>query len=132
MTEFYTLNDGTKIPKIGFGTYNEEFADNKAAILSAIECGYRFFDTASLCETERSLGDALTTYLKGFLYSWEDAEDLMIEAFATQDQNEQRERSGVMQDQNEQRERLIVTDRSFFKFFSILVRNFVMKRTLYV
>lgn len=64
----------------------------------------RFFDTASLYETERSLGDALTTYLKGFLYSWEDAEDLMIEAFATQDQNEQRER-------------LIVTDRSFFIFF---------------
>ena len=59
MTEFYTLNDGTKIPKIGFGTYNEEFADNKAAILSAIECGYRFFDTASLYETERSLGNAL-------------------------------------------------------------------------
>ena len=27
-------------------------------------------------------GDALTMYLKGFLYSWEDAEDLMIEAFA--------------------------------------------------
>ena len=59
MTEFYTLNDGTKTPKIGFGTYNEEFADNKAAILSAIECGYRFFDTASLYETERSLGNAL-------------------------------------------------------------------------
>ena len=59
MTEFYTLNDGTKMPKIGFGTYNEEFADNKEAILSAIECGYRFFDTASLYETERSLGNAL-------------------------------------------------------------------------
>jgi len=27
-------------------------------------------------------GDALTIYLKGFLYSWEDAEDLMIEVFA--------------------------------------------------
>ncbi|MCR5829058.1 MAG: RNA polymerase sigma factor [Lachnospiraceae bacterium] len=27
-------------------------------------------------------GDALTVYLKGFLYSWEDAEDLMIEVFA--------------------------------------------------
>ena len=59
MNEFYVLNDGTKIPKIGFGTYNEEFADNKEAILSAIECGYRFFDTASLYETERSLGNAL-------------------------------------------------------------------------
>lgn len=59
MNEFYTLNDGYKIPKIGFGTYNEEFADNKATILKAIECGYRFFDTASLYETERSLGNAL-------------------------------------------------------------------------
>jgi len=59
MNEFYTLSDGLKIPKIGFGTYNEEFADNKAVILEAIECGYRFFDTASLYETERSLGNAL-------------------------------------------------------------------------
>ncbi len=57
--ETYTLNDGTKLPKIGFGTYNEEFADNKDVILRAIECGYRFFDTASLYETERSLGNAL-------------------------------------------------------------------------
>ena len=59
MNEFYTLNDGSKLPKIGFGTYNEEFADNKDVILQAIECGYRFFDTASLYETERSLGNAL-------------------------------------------------------------------------
>lgn len=59
MKEFYTLSDGLKIPKIGFGTYNEEFSDNKAVILKAIECGYRFFDTASLYETERSLGNAL-------------------------------------------------------------------------
>ena len=59
MNEFYILNDGFKIPKIGFGTYDEEFADNKETILQAIECGYRFFDTASLYETERSLGNAL-------------------------------------------------------------------------
>ncbi len=59
MNEFYTLNDGFQIPKIGFGTYNEAFEDNKTAILTAIECGYRFFDTASLYETERPLGNAL-------------------------------------------------------------------------
>ncbi|MCR5507278.1 MAG: aldo/keto reductase [Lachnospiraceae bacterium] len=59
MNEYYTLNDGSKLPKIGFGTYNEEFEDNKNIILKAIECGYRFFDTASLYETERSLGNAL-------------------------------------------------------------------------
>lgn len=59
MEESYVLNDGFKIPKIGYGTYNEEFEDNKRSILQAIECGYRFFDTASLYETERSLGCAL-------------------------------------------------------------------------
>ena len=59
MNEFYKLNDGSQIPKIGYGTYNEDFTDNKALILQAIECGYRFFDTASLYETERSLGNAL-------------------------------------------------------------------------
>ncbi len=59
MNECYTLNDGFKIPKIGFGTYNEAFEDNKQAILTALECGYRFFDTASLYETERPLGAAL-------------------------------------------------------------------------
>jgi diketogulonate reductase-like aldo/keto reductase len=40
MNEFFTLNDGSKIPKIEFGTYNEEFADNKEAILQAIDFGY--------------------------------------------------------------------------------------------
>lgn len=59
MNRFYTLNDGTLIPNIGFGTYNEEFMDNRKIVLQAIECGYRFFDTASLYETERSLGNAL-------------------------------------------------------------------------
>ena len=33
--------------------------DNRKIVLQAIECGYRFFDTASLYETERSLGNAL-------------------------------------------------------------------------
>ncbi|MCR5106984.1 MAG: aldo/keto reductase [Lachnospiraceae bacterium] len=56
---FYTLNDGTRLPKIGFGTYNEEFADNEKPIFEAIEAGYRFFDTASLYETERYLGNAI-------------------------------------------------------------------------
>ncbi len=59
LDRFYTLNDGSKIPMIGFGTYNEEFADNQKAIREAVECGYRFFDCASLYETERPLGKAL-------------------------------------------------------------------------
>ncbi|MCR5486590.1 MAG: aldo/keto reductase [Lachnospiraceae bacterium] len=57
--EYYTLADKSLLPKIGFGTYNEEFEKNKDVILKAIDCGYRFFDTASLYETESSLGGAL-------------------------------------------------------------------------
>ncbi|MCR5421938.1 MAG: aldo/keto reductase [Lachnospiraceae bacterium] len=59
INEYFTLNDGFKIPKLGFGTYNEEFADNTKSIKEAIESGYRFFDTASLYETERYLGRAV-------------------------------------------------------------------------
>ncbi|MCR5651759.1 MAG: aldo/keto reductase [Lachnospiraceae bacterium] len=59
MENYFTLSDGAKLPRIGFGTYNEEFSDNTKAIETAIECGYRFFDTASLYETERYLGAAV-------------------------------------------------------------------------
>ncbi len=55
----FILNDTSKLPAIGFGTYNEEFEDNERPIREAIEAGYRFFDTASLYETERYLGNAL-------------------------------------------------------------------------
>ena len=52
----YTLYDGTTIPQIGFGTYQVK---SETPILTAIDAGYRFFDTASLYETERTLGNAL-------------------------------------------------------------------------
>lgn len=55
----YTLNDGSSLPVIGFGTYHEEFGNNLLPIRSAIDCGYRFFDTASLYETEKHLGQAI-------------------------------------------------------------------------
>ena len=55
----FTLNDGTKVPQIGFGTYQVTGDDGSVAIKAAIEAGYRFFDTASLYETERVLGRTL-------------------------------------------------------------------------
>jgi len=55
----YTLNDGSTLPMIGFGTYHEEFGNNLLPIKAAIDCGYRFFDTASLYETEKYLGQAI-------------------------------------------------------------------------
>ncbi len=55
----YTLNNGMVLPAIGYGTCRVTGADNVQTILNAIECGYRFFDTASLYETERNLGEAI-------------------------------------------------------------------------
>lgn len=55
----YTLNNGVQIPCIGFGTYNAEDGDNYEIIRTAIEAGYRYFDTASFYETERVLGKAI-------------------------------------------------------------------------
>lgn len=59
INDCYTLSNGVKIPCIGFGTYNAKGGDNLAINRTAIEAGYRYFDTASLYETERVLGQAV-------------------------------------------------------------------------
>ena len=55
----YTLNNGMKLPCVGFGTYQTINGAGKAVILDAIRAGSRFFDAASLYETERALGAAI-------------------------------------------------------------------------
>lgn len=55
----YTLSNGLKIPSLGFGTYNPKGGDNCKIIRTAMEAGYRYFDTASLYGTERALGQAV-------------------------------------------------------------------------
>lgn len=52
------LSDGKEIPAMVFGTYQTGKAGRDVNSL-AIEAGYRFFDTASLYETERALGNAI-------------------------------------------------------------------------
>lgn len=59
VNDLVKLNNGMGIPCVGFGTYNEKGGDNYKMILDAIEVGYRYFDTASLYETERDLCKAL-------------------------------------------------------------------------
>ncbi len=59
INDTYTLANGQQIPCMGFGTYNPQNGDNVSIIKDAIEVGYRYFDTASLYETERDLGRAI-------------------------------------------------------------------------
>ena len=60
--EFFTLNNGVKIPAIGFGTW--QVADGEEAYracLDALEVGYRHIDTAFA----RSILDTTWTISRG-------------------------------------------------------------------
>ncbi|WP_309105792.1 aldo/keto reductase [Arthrobacter sp.] len=53
------LNDGSKIPQLGFGTWplnDEEVAD---AVVSAVEAGYRHIDTAVKYGNEAGVGEGI-------------------------------------------------------------------------
>ncbi|WP_066039307.1 aldo/keto reductase [Herbiconiux solani] len=53
------LNDGNRIPAIGFGTYPLRGQEGVDAITSAIEVGYRSLDTAFNYENEGAVGEAV-------------------------------------------------------------------------
>jgi 2,5-diketo-D-gluconate reductase A len=55
-----TLNNGTQMPQLGFGTYL--LPDGSAceqAVLNALNTGYRLIDTAAAYHNEESVGEAL-------------------------------------------------------------------------
>ncbi|MFC5728616.1 MULTISPECIES: aldo/keto reductase [Nocardioides] len=55
----YRLNDGSSLPSIGFGTYPLRGEDAVAAIVSALEVGYRLLDTAVNYGNEEEVGRAV-------------------------------------------------------------------------
>jgi len=55
----YTLNDGSTLPAIGFGTYPLKGDHGIVAVTSALEVGYRLLDTAVNYENEREVGEAI-------------------------------------------------------------------------
>ena len=59
INDCYTLNNGVQIPCVGFGTYKAATGNSADIIATAIEAGYRFFDTASFYGTEVYLAEAI-------------------------------------------------------------------------
>lgn len=55
----YTLQDGTTLPAIGFGTYPLKGDEGVTAIEAALAAGYRLLDTAVNYENEAEVGEAL-------------------------------------------------------------------------
>ncbi len=54
-----TLNNGIEIPQLGFGVFQIDPADTRAATLKALEVGYRHIDTAEMYGNEKEVGEAV-------------------------------------------------------------------------
>ena len=58
--ECVTLNNGVKMPKVGFGVYRiKDHKQCKQAVLDAIDAGYRLIDTAQSYGNEEAVGKAI-------------------------------------------------------------------------
>lgn len=63
----FTLNNGVKIPAVGFGTFAGENPDSGApykAAKKALEVGYRHIDTGWFYNNEEEVGQAIQDFLK--------------------------------------------------------------------
>lgn len=56
---FFTLNNGVKIPAVGFGTFQIAPEKTQQAVAEAISAGYRLIDTAQLYMNEKQVGLAI-------------------------------------------------------------------------
>ncbi|RSZ63140.1 aldo/keto reductase [Corynebacterium hylobatis] len=54
-----TLNDNTSIPQLGFGVFQIPPEDTERVVSTALEAGYRHFDTAAIYGNEEGVGKAL-------------------------------------------------------------------------
>ena len=93
--EFATLNNGVKMPMAGIGTFLLSPDEAEAAVLSALECGYRLIDTANAYVNEKAVGRAmkksgvpreeifLETKLWPSFYEQEDAVEKTLERLDT-------------------------------------------------
>lgn len=58
--EFVTLNNGVKMPMLGYGVYQVDPAECERCVLDAIGVGYRSIDTAQAYNNEEGVGEAIT------------------------------------------------------------------------
>ncbi len=59
LKEYYTLNNGVNIPKLGFGTWQISNEQAYQTTLDALDVGYRHIDTAKAYGNESAVGQAI-------------------------------------------------------------------------
>lgn len=57
--EYTTLNNGVKMPMLGYGVYQTPPEDTERCVLDAISIGYRSIDTAQAYGNEEGVGNAI-------------------------------------------------------------------------
>ncbi|WP_062349953.1 aldo/keto reductase [Bacillus kwashiorkori] len=57
--DFVTLNNGLKMPQLGFGVWQVENDQATIAVKKALEVGYRSIDTAMIYQNEEGVGKAI-------------------------------------------------------------------------
>ena len=57
--EYVTLNNGVKMPLLGYGVYQVTKEECEACVLDAIKVGYRLIDTAQSYFNEEAVGNAI-------------------------------------------------------------------------
>lgn len=63
--EFVTLNNGIKMPILGYGVFQIDPKETQRCVEDAISVGYRSIDTAQAYFNEESVGAAIKTALQG-------------------------------------------------------------------
>ncbi|SDJ02093.1 aldo/keto reductase [Alteribacillus bidgolensis] len=58
--EFVTLNNGLKMPQLGFGVWQVEDEAATPAVKKALDTGYRSIDTAAIYKNEHGVGKAIS------------------------------------------------------------------------
>ena len=59
MEQYYVLQNGVKMPCIGYGTYKCTDGSDERVVRMALEAGYRMLDTAAFYGNETYVGKAL-------------------------------------------------------------------------
>ena len=57
--KYISLNNGIKMPIIGYGTWTLKGKDCERAVIDALEVGYRLIDTAQMYKNEKEVGNAI-------------------------------------------------------------------------
>ncbi len=57
--EYITLNNGSAMPMVGFGTWQLRGQTGQTAVRTALDSGYRLIDTARMYENEHIVGRAI-------------------------------------------------------------------------